>query len=816
TLVLRGDLSARSIEASGASGASGEPGFGELLARTREVTLGAYAHQDLPFEKLVEALQPERSRAHAPLFQVLLVLQSAGTPLELPGLTLARLDAEVDRTHFDLTLNLHETGGGVRGTLAYATDLFDAPTAGRLAAHLAALLAAAVADPETSFHELPMLAPAELGQLLAEAAADGSGGALSADSGAGTCVHQRVAARAARSPFALAVAGGDAGEELSYGELERRARTLAGRLQRLGVGPETVVGLLLERSPELIVAALAVLHAGGAFLPLDPAQPAERLAWSLADAGCPVLVTRGELAALLPTLPTAAARLVLLDRPAEEEPVPAALVPAAVGPDHLAYVIYTSGSTGRPKGIAVRHGALANLVDWHQGAYGVDAAARASVLAGVGFDASVWEVWPSLAAGASLWLPPRETVQDPARLVAWLAEHAITHAFLPTPLAERALGEPLPAGFRLRFLLTGGDRLRLGAPAAAPFALVNHYGPTEATVVATAGLVQPMERLAPGLPALPAIGTAIAGTAAYVLDRLLRPVPPGAPGELCLAGAGLARGYLGRPDLTAAAFVPNAFGGFVGGTVGGLGDRLYRTGDLVRRPPGGELEFLGRIDQQVKVRGFRIELGEIDSVLAGHPGVAAAVVALSTDTRGEGRLVAYVVTPATTLATDAELRGYLADRLPSYMVPAAIVRLDGLPLTPNGKIDRRALPAPVFDRDGEAEAFEAPSTELELALAEIWSEVLGVTRLGIHDSFFDLGGHSLQVTQMLGRVRLLFEVDVPLRVFFERPTLEGLSLAIAEGLMGGLGEEQLSEIFGEVAEAAPAETPPLSVAGHKA
>jgi amino acid adenylation domain-containing protein len=600
------------------------------------------------------------------------------------------------------------------------------------------------------------------------------------EEGAARCVHHQFEAAAARQPHALAVAAGasETAGALSYGELNRRANRLARHLRSLGVGPEVPAGVLYPRTPESLVAILAVLKAGGCFLPLDAAYPDERLTFTLRDAGARVLLATPELLAGRPEVAGAVPHLVQpeamaaeLARLPESDPEP------GVGLDHLAYVIYTSGSTGRPKGVEVPHRGLANLVAWHRATYAVTPSDRATRLAGAAFDAAVWEVWPYLTAGASVHLPPEEAVTSPAVLVRWLVERRITLSFLPTPLAEAALLEPWPRETALRALLTGGDRLRRGPSAGLPFVLVNHYGPTENSVVATCGEVPP---LPPG--AIPTIGAPIAGVEAHLVDAALGPRGAGEGGELLIGGVGLARGYRGRPELTAERFVPDPYSAVPGA-------RLYRTGDLVRPVPpqgatagtaAGDLDFIGRIDFQVKVRGFRIELGEIEAALHLHPQVREAVVLAPEDEAGERRLVGYAVPRG---ASDPEsfstaLRRWLAGRLPEYMVPAAWVILDWLPLTPNGKVDRRALPAPRREESERLALSSPPRTPLEVRLAAIFAEVLGRERIGVDDDFFALGGHSLKATQVVSRVRAALGIEVSARALFDRPTVARLAVQL--------------------------------------
>jgi amino acid adenylation domain-containing protein len=607
-----------------------------------------------------------------------------------------------------------------------------------------------------------------------------------------------VAAQVRRAPHAVAVAGDEG--SLTYGELGRRAGRLAGRLQGAGLAAETPVALCAGRSAELVLGALAVLQAGGSYVPLDPAYPRERLAFLLTDLGQPLVLSRR---ADLPRLPEGVSPLLLDGDENGGPPAPFAGPPP--GPGWRAYVIYTSGSTGRPKGVEVEHGSLANLVAWHLRTYGLGPDDRATLVAGPAFDASVWEIWPVLAAGASLAIPGEEVRAAPGRLARWLAEREITVSFLPTPLAEAVLGElatAAPESGALRALLTGGDRLHRAPERDPGFGLWNHYGPTESTVVATRGRVEP------GAPGLPAIGRPVDNTRVHLLDPWGQPVPLGVAGEVCLGGLGLARGYWRRPERSAESFVPDPFGE--------PGGRLYRTGDLARFRAAGDLEFLGRIDGQVKLRGVRIEPGEIEAVLAGYPGARAAAVAVSRGAGGE-RLVAYVAmasgeTPGEGGApAGQELRRYLEERLPEAMVPAAFVLLPALPLTPNGKVDRRAL-ARLAPEAGHALApGRPPRTATEVLLAGIWSRVLGTERVSAEDDFFALGGHSLLGTQVTSRVREVFGVELPLRRLFQAPTLAALAREI-EALVGASGCALPAPPLRPLARTGP---PPLSFAQER-
>ncbi|HVR96549.1 MAG TPA: non-ribosomal peptide synthase/polyketide synthase, partial [Thermoanaerobaculia bacterium] len=728
TLVLRADL-------------GGDPPFQRLLAGVRATALDAYAHQDVPFERLVEELAPGRSLARSPLFQVVFALQNAPRgAFELPGLTLSPVAQTLDTAKFELTLNLREDAGEIAGGIEYNTDLFDATTVARLLGHFATLLARIVADPERRLSDLPLLDEPERRQLLVE------WNDTRLPLPARGCVHEMVAERARTAPDAVALACGP--RVLTYGALNARANRLAHRLRSLGVGPESVVGVWLDRSPEEVAALLAVLKAGAAYLPLDPSYPVERLAFTLQDAGASVLLTTAARAGELPVRTVVVEDLDGDDTDSNVE----------VDPGHLAYVIYTSGSTGRPKGVAVEHRGLLNLLGWHQAAFGVSPDDRATRLSGLGFDASVWDLWPYLAAGASVHIPNDENDEEvrisPPALRHWLLAEQVTCTFVPTPVAEGLLALAWPAAVPLRLLLTGGDRLHRHPVAPLPFTLVNDYGPTENTVVATSGAVPVL-----ATDRAPSIGRPIANVRVHLLDAGLGLVPAGVPGELCIAGASLARGYLGRPELTAERFFPDPF-------ATGPGGRMYRTGDLARRLPEGEIEFLGRIDHQVKVRGFRIELGEIEAALRAQPGVEECAVLVR-----EERLVAYLAaeTPV------PELTAALRRTLPDYMVPSAFVVLDALPLTPNGKVDRQALARIAPVRSGSDGVVTTPTGEL---LAGIWAEVLGLDRVGPQDDFFALGGHSLLATQVVSRVREAFGVDLPLRRLFEAPALSALAEAV--------------------------------------
>jgi amino acid adenylation domain-containing protein len=738
TLVLRGDL-------------AGDPGFRALLGRAREATLGAHAHQDLPFERLVEELGGERDMSRTPLFQAMFALQDAsGGPLGLPGLDTAPQPVKRATSRFDLSLFVAERDGAMGAALEYATDLFDAATVARMAGHLASLLAAAVADPARRVSELPLMGGEERAQVLAE------WNRTEAPCPADACIHHLFAAQARRAPDAPALLW-DGGSR-TYAELDAEANRLARRLRGLGVRPETRVAICLERSPELVAAILAVLKAGGAYVPLDPAYPAERLEFMLRDSGASVLVTADSLAGALradgvPTVLVELQRDALLREDGSDPEV-------EVSPDNLAYVIYTSGSTGTPKGVLVPHRGLPNVVATERRDFAPGPDDRVLQIASFSFDASLWDVVAALACGGALCLATGDAAMPGPGLLRFLREHGVTVATLqPSTLAVLS-PEELP---RLRALVSTGDACTAEVVArwAPGRRFFNGYGPTETTIGATLG-----ECFADGRR--PHIGRPFTNTRVYLLDRAGHPVPVGVAGEVHVGGVGVVRGYLGRPELTADRFVPDPFSGEPGA-------RLYRTGDAARRLPDGTLDFVGRVDRQVKVRGFRVELGEVEAALAEHPAVLDAVVAARDDAPGGRRLVAYTVAAAGEPAAPAGLRAWLRERLPEYMVPAAFVALDTLPLTPNGKVDRRALPAPAADGFEAGDGHVPPRTATEEAVAASWAEVLGRERVGARDHFFELGGHSLLATQVVSRLRSRFGVELPVRALFEAPTVEGLA-----------------------------------------
>jgi amino acid adenylation domain-containing protein len=591
-----------------------------------------------------------------------------------------------------------------------------------------------------------------------------------------TSVHQLVAAQAARTPHALAVASED--EQATYGELERRATQLAHTLYTLGVRPGSLVGLFLERSVDFVLGALGVLKAGAAYVPLDPDSPAQRLAYMLRDAQVPVLLTQKRLQRRLPSgswhvLHLDTDELAIAGTASDPPPSP---TPG----QHVAYVIYTSGSTGQPKGVQITHDSLLNLVYWHQQAFAVTPADRATQLAGLGFDAAVWELWPYLTIGASIHIADEATRRDAVLLRDWLAAQRITISFAPTALAESLMTLEWPRDTALRILLTGADTLHAYPPETLPFRVFNNYGPTECTVVATSGQVLP--RAHPDGP--PTIGRPIANTYVYILDEHLQPVVDGEPGEIYIGGAGVGRGYLNNSALTEERFLADPFSGAPGA-------RMYKTGDRGRYLPDGQLAFLGRLDEQIKIRGYRIEPEEIVTILNRCPDVQASVVTTYTDANHDKRLVAYIVPrPGAQLSVRA-LHDVLRAALPDYMTPLVFVPLDALPLTLNGKVDRAALPHPNEANTLRDEVFIAPRTPLEERVAEILTSLLKVEHIGVNDNFFLLGGNSLLGTQVISRLRDAFGVELSLRAVFNAPTVAGLSSEVERLLLARL--ETMSE-----------------------
>lgn len=609
---------------------------------------------------------------------------------------------------------------------------------------------------------------------------------------ADVCIPRLVARQAAARPEAPAIIAG--GQALSYRELNARANRLAHYLRERGVRPNELVGLCVERSADMVVGLLGILKAGGAYLPLDPTYPQDRLAFMLEDAGAPILVTKQSIADHLSIRGT---HVVCLDADADtlsryksDDP------PAFATPADLAYVIYTSGSTGRPKGVQISHYSLLNLIYWHQDAYQVTPADRATQVTSPAFDATGWELWPYLAIGAQVHIVDDVTRTSPELLRDWLVENNITITFQSTALAEGLISLSWPAKTALRYLLTGADTLRRYPAPGLPFAFVNNYGPTEATVVTTYGPVPPADA-ASNMP--PSIGRPIWNAQVYILDEELRQVPIGIPGELYIGGVGLSTGYLKRSDLTSERFIPHPLSDKPG-------ERLYKTGDLARFLPDGQIAFMGRADYQIKIRGYRIEPDEILSVIHRHPGVQSGVVIAREDAPGDRRLVAYVVAIPGEQLTFSGLHETLGAHLPDYMIPSALVILDALPMTHNGKIDRAALPAPDASNMLRDAVSEAPRTPTEKRVAQIVAALLERDAVGIDDNFFMLGGHSLLGTQIIAQISSTFGVDMPLRSLFEAPTVRLLAEEIEQRILAKLeamSDEEVLRLLGETGATDP-------------
>jgi amino acid adenylation domain-containing protein len=751
TLVLRSDL-------------SGDPAFVDLLQQVRQTTLRGYENQELPLEKLVDAMRPQRTQSYAPLFQVLFILQNIKAKWELPQLSVSPFRIDNGTAKFDLTLTLLDRTEGVAGWIEYATDLFDAARIERMAGHFLTMLEGIVSNPNERVSRLPLLPESEKRQLCVE------GSQRLADFPQGQSIHHLLEEHVERMPGKLALAGPSLTQASpspvtwTYAELNQRANALASYLQALGVGPEVLVAVCMERTVEMVVGLLAVLKAGGAYVPLDPAYPAERIAFILEETRAPVVLTQQSIGA---NLPSSDAQVVCLDDPnlpveiQELEGVSFRSSSKPPDPSHLAYVIYTSGSTGKPKGVEISHGAVVNFLNSMRAVPGMKAQDTLLSVTTLSFDIFGLEIWLPLTTGAKVVIVSEGIARDGRELAALMRRSEAT-VMQATPATWRMLLESGWEGQAGLKILCGGEAWPTHLadqllPKCAE--LWNMYGPTETTIWSA------VEAVEKGKPVV--IGHPIANTQFYVVDKHLQPVPVGVAGELLIGGDGLARGYWKRLELTAEKFIANPFSA-------DSESRLYRTGDLVRYRTDGTLEFLGRMDFQVKIRGLRVELGEIEEALRQHPAVHEAVVMAREDTPEDKRLVAYVVLAEKLVGTTAELRDFLKVKLPDYMVPAAWVVLPVLPLTPNGKLDRKGLPAPVADAYSHR-GYEAPQGETETLLAGLWEEVLKLERVGRHDNFFELGGHSLLATQLISRIRAVLGVDVALRSLFETTTVAGFA-----------------------------------------
>ena len=750
TLTLRGDLSEN-------------PTFLELLERVKRTTLSAYAHQDFPFEMLVEKIQPERDLSRNPLIQVMFSLQN--TPeadSSLSGLKIENMPLSTEiKARFDLEVNFWETNAGLEGVWVHNTDLFEPATITRMGNHFNNLVKSIIANPEARISELSFLSREEYHQLITE------WNATKTDYPQDECIHQLFEKQVAINPDAVAVVFGE--QHFTYGELNARANQLAHYLKSLGVKPDDLVGICLERSLNLIVGFLGILKAGGAYIPIDPDYPQERLSFLFQDTQVKILLTQVQIAE---SLPSHQAKVIYLDQDwGKIQQNSKENLPSSVTADNLAYVIYTSGSTGVPKGVLVPHRAVNRLlfgVNYVQ----LNAAQRMLHMAPIAFDASTFEIWGALLHGSRCVLFP-DSIPTAKILKNTIEKEGITTLWLTAALFNFIIDENPHALSGIKQLLIGGEALSVAHVQKALVSLpstqiINGYGPTEST---TFTCCYPIPRITETpLESIP-IGRPISNTQVYILDEYLHPLPIGVTGELYLGGDGLASGYLNRPELTAEKFIPNPFSD-------DPNSKLYKTGDLARYLPDGNIEYLGRIDNQVKIRGFRIELGGIEAVLSQHNDVKVACVIVREDSPGDKRIVAYIVPPEEITPSISELRQFLKAKLPDYMLPSTFEVLEKLPLTPNGKIDRRGLKAPSYIANQEK--FVAARNQLEFKLVQIWSDTLKLENVGVQDNFFDLGGHSLLVPYLMTQIKQEFDQEFPLTILFDHPTIEALATILQE------------------------------------
>jgi amino acid adenylation domain-containing protein len=772
TLILRTEL-------------SGNPTFRQLLTQVRATAVDAYAHQDLPFEKLVEELHPERDLSRTPLFQVFFnVTRTDGSGLSLHELTVNRITAGEPKSKFDITFYVKENRQEIDFELVYNRDLFRPDTMSRMLGHFQRLLNGIAANPECRVSDLPILTQPETQQLLL------AWNGAERDCQNDKCIHELFEAQVERTPNSVAVLFAD--QTLTYSRLNERANQVARCLRRLGVGPEMPVGLCMERSLEMIIGLLAILKAGGAYVPLDPEYPQARLAYMTDQTQVGFLLT---MERLLTHFPVFEGRVLCLDRDFSLfEPEERQNLEATVDPANLAYVIHTSGSTGKPKAVLGFHRGVTNYFSYLCQTYNLSRNDTVIQIPSLSFDASLRDLVGPLTAGAQVVIVNAFDVKDPAALLAEIKKHRVTCilSIVPSLLHELVdvVSTRAEKNDSLRLILVSGEALltTLCEKAKRVFGdstwIVNQYGPTESTLTSSYHRVSAADfdrRLAP-------LGKPISNTRMCILDEYLNLAPMGIPGELHIGGVGISRGYINAPDLTAERFIPDPLSDE-------FGTRLYKTGDLARYMPDGTIEFLGRIDHQVKIRGFRVELGEIEVVLTQHPAVEQALGVAREDVDG---LVAYIVTKKNQAPTVEDLRRFLKHDLPEYMVPSDFILLDAFPLTPNRKVDRRALPAPGRSRTDRDHLFSEPRNPIEQRIADIWAEILKLECLGVHDNFFDLGGHSLLATRVISRIRQEFQTDLPLRTLFENPTIAGVAAHITEMQQKRAVPEKLKEVLADL------------------
>ncbi|NEO42624.1 MAG: amino acid adenylation domain-containing protein, partial [Moorea sp. SIOASIH] len=781
----------------------GFPSFTEVLNRVKQTALEAYGHQDIPFEKLVEELQPERTLSQNPLFQVSFAVQQEEIlkpSFNLPNLEVGWYEgAGAEMTvRMDLELHLWPVGEEIKGFCAYNRDLFEAETISRMLSHYQNLLSAAVETPQRPMSQLPLMTGAELEQILVE------WNNTKTDYPTDKCIHQLFEEQVEKTPDAVAVVF--EGQLLTYSQLNSKANQLAHHLQTLGVKPEMLVGICVERSVEMVVGLLAILKAGGAYVPLDPNYPTSRLHYMVEDAQLSIILTQEKWQH---HLSDTKASVICLDTDSEIINQQSQQTPEnQVTANQLAYVIYTSGSTGQPKGVTIPHQGVVRLFS-NTNYVQLEPTDRVAQVSNTSFDAATFEIWGALLHGAVAVVIPKSVLLSPQEFVNYIKQEKITTLFLTTALFNQ-LAYSIPEAFStLKHLLFGGEAVdpksvKQVLEKGAPERLLHVYGPTENTTFSSWYKVTKVAEGATNLP----IGKPISNTQVYILDSNLQPVPIGVPGELHIGGDGLATGYHNRPELTVEKFIVNPFDK-------SQATRLYKTGDLGRYLPDGNIEFIGRIDHQVKIRGYRIETGEIEATLTQHPTVKETVVLAREDNYGNKGLVAYLVLESEILEVSEteqidKLKHYLKQQLPEYMIPSRFVLLCQLPLTPNGKVDRKALPAPDLAISASTE-YMAPQTETQKVLAEIWAEVLGIEKVGIHDNFFDLGGHSLMATQVVSRIQQAFAVECPLKTLFETPELASLAQKLEKYLAASEGVETIA-ITPRVKDGNP---PPLSYAQQR-
>ncbi len=788
---------------------AGNPTFRELLHQVRECTLSAYTHQDLPFEYLVEQIQPERNPSYNPLFQVMFVLQNSPMEeLQLPGLDLNLLPLENQTAKFDLSLVMQEKECGLYGELEYNTDLFNADTICRMVEHLQNVLTGIVANPEQRLGDLPILSPAEQQQLLV------NWNHTQADYPQDICIHQLFADRVEKTPNAVAVVFAD--QQLTYQQLNQQADALAHYLKQLGVKPEVIVGICLEKSLEMVIGILAILKAGGTYLPLDPSYPQERLAFILEDAKPLVLLTQTRL---ITELQLHKVQIVSLDTSWQNNisETITQQYPTEVKSENLAYVIYTSGSTGIPKGVMIAHQALVNHSLAAAKIYQLQSNDRVLQFASISFDVAAEELFPSWLCGSTVVIRPNWILSF-SNFQQFLKSAKITVLNLPTVYWHQWVSELSNSNIALpptlRLIIVGTEQAQPEKLAlwqqqvGTKVRWLNAYGPTEATIGAT--IYEPVDVLENFQTASVPIGRPIDNNQIYILDKHLKPTPIGIPGELYISGFGLARGYLNRPDLTAEKFIPNPFEKAVPmkqvsppsmkvvfpllPTYKSGGDKLYKTGDLARYLPNGNIEYLGRIDNQVKIRGYRVELEEIEVTLTQHPDVQETVVITHLNDARDTQLIAYVVLNNKQQPTAKELRNFLKQQLPDYMIPSAFILMENLPQMPNGKVDRQALLALEFKQPRLEKDFVAPRDDLEFQLTQIWEEVLGISPIGVTDNFFELGGHSLLAVRLMAKIEKFFGSRLSLVQLFQEATIEKLKSLLSQNIFSSQNPSPLVAI----------------------